>query len=343
MTSDGLDDSKLDSVAEKTLDAIEESLTRDVPSLLETMNNASADVNSLENDAAVAQQQYKQLLGEWTSFVEDMRAKYGQVFDSVRPYFDTVHRTRIASKRAQDIARTFSAVSSECQQAKADLRKIESELAFGAHNVVLDLDQQEALSRATVHALESQQKRDKCENEYSGVLREYEDTKVELERCRTAIGQAQIRRMVPCFQELQNRQRNLADRQKKINALQERIRVAKNAYHQSLRSLDNISTAVHNARKAHAAAAKCEEEKVAETQALCRNDSPPELCPEQDHPAADTGFSPRLVCVGEAFAFGDKVPPKGCTDKNRQEATPEVTQSVHAMGDSKEVGDSPFA
>jgi len=329
-----------------SLEAIEESLTKDVPSLLETMNNSSAEVNSLENDAASAQQQYKQLLLDWTTFVEDMRAKHGQVFDSVRPYFDAVHRSRVASKRAQGIARTFTAVSSQCQQAKVELRKIEGELAFGAHNVVLDLEQQEVLSRATVRALESQQQRDKCESEYSRVLREYEDTKAELERCRAVVGQAQIRRMMPCFQELQNRQYNLADRQKRINVLQERIRVAKNSYHQSLRGLDRISTAVHEARKAHAAlATKSVDEKLQET-LVPRCKSSPELCPEIDHPSEELGTLKNLVCAGESFAFGDPSSVReNVADKCRQEATtpPEVTQSFDSLCHTSEVSDSPFA
>eukprot|EP00427_Karlodinium_veneficum_P006046 CAMPEP_0169179418 /NCGR_PEP_ID=MMETSP1015-20121227/67624_1 /TAXON_ID=342587 /ORGANISM="Karlodinium micrum, Strain CCMP2283" /LENGTH=218 /DNA_ID=CAMNT_0009254453 /DNA_START=9 /DNA_END=663 /DNA_ORIENTATION=- len=171
---------------------------------------------------------------------------------------------------------------------------------------------------------------DRVESEYSRVLREYEDTKAELERCRAVVGQAQIRRMMPCFQELQNRQYNLADRQKRINVLQERIRVAKNSYHQSLRGLDRISTAVHEARKAHAAlATKSVDEKLQET-LVPRCKSSPELCPEIDHPSEELGTLKNLVCAGESFAFGDPSSVReNVADKCRQEATtpPEVTQS----------------
>jgi chromosome segregation ATPase len=300
------------------------------------MNNASADVNSLENEAAVAQQQYQQNLLEWTNFTEDMRAKHGRSFDVVRPYFDAVHRARNASQRAQGLVRMFSAASSQCKQAKIELRKIEGELDYGAHNVSLDCEQQELLSRATVHALTSQQERDKCEREYSQVLKEYDGAKADLEKRRATIGEAQIRRMVPCFQQLQHRQNLLAERQKRVSALQERIRIAKNAYHQSMRSLDRISTAVHNARKEHRELANT----TLDVEACCEDLSPchslQESCPEQDHPIAESA---------ETFAFGDALKSLALSANLRSPsaATPEVTRSHLPLCTGEVVDDGPFA
>lgn len=315
-------------VCDDNLEHVEASLTRDVPSLLEAMNSSSAEVNSLESEAASAQQQYQRLLLEWTSLTEDMRLKHGQSFDSVRPYFDAVHRARTASQRAQGIVRTFSAASSQCTQAKLDLRKIENELAYGAHNVSLDSEQQEGLSRATVRALKSQQERDKCEAEYAKVLKEYQDAKTDLEKCRATVGEAQIRRMMPCFQQLQNRQHHLAEKQKRVSVLQERIRVAKNAYHQSMRGLDRISTAVHNARKEHAKEAK----KHTEDEGLNGDTHQPqaleECCPEKDHPEAESAVD---------FAFGDSSKEVG--PSVHVEATPEVTASTNASA----IDESPFS
>merc|ERR1712072_1458442 len=148
------------------------------------MNNSSSEINWLEGEAASAQHQYQQSLSDLTSLSESMRTRHGQTFDAVRPYFDAVHRMRIASQRSQNITRAFSIAASQCSQATAELRKIEEGLAYGAHSVSLDSAQQEGLSRATVHALKSQQERDKCERDYAGVLREYEEAKVAVEACR---------------------------------------------------------------------------------------------------------------------------------------------------------------
>jgi hypothetical protein len=300
-----------ETVADDSLEAIEASLTGNVPSLLEAMNAASTEVNQLETDAAIAQQQYQQFLLEWTGLAEDMRAKHGQSFDLARPYFEAAHKVRVASQRAQGIVRTFSAASSQCNQAKLDLRKIEEQLGYGAHNLSLDWEQQEGLSRATVHALKSQQERDRCEGEYAKALQEYEEAKAVAARCKAEGGDALIRRMVPCFRQLQTTQQHLAERQRRVNALQERIRVAKNIYHQSMKGLEDISTAVHNARKEHAAQTKTSAAKKALNKILDCSDS----CPEQDHPVAESA---------EAFAFGDslKSPENGQT--NRFHTVPEV-------------------
>lgn len=303
-----------------SLDAIEAELTRDVPALLETMNKSSDEVNRLETEAGAAERQYQQSLADWTSLLEGMRTSHGHTFDAVRPYFDAVHRARSASQRAQTIVKAFASATSQCKQANAELRKIEECLAYGAHSVSLDWEQQEGLSRATVHALKSQQDRDKCEHEYTSTLKEYEEAKKAAEICRSKVGKSQIQRMVPCFRQLQQSQLHLDERRKHLAVMQERIRIAKYTYNQSMRGLERISTAVHNARKEHAAKEKTKQE---------LGESVVECCPEQDHPVAENA---ETVFGDDCLKTADNAL-LAASSKTGQEATCRKLQ----------VDDSPFA
>lgn len=274
------------------LEAIEVELTKDVPSILETMNSSSTELNTLESEAATAEQKYQQSLADWTSLSERMRSKYGRTFDAVRPFFDAAHRARSASQRAQVIVRSFSASASQCSQANAELRKIEQGLSFGAHSVSLDWEQQENLSKATVRALKCQQERDRYERDYAKVLQEYEEAKAAAEKCRIDVGKVQIERMKPCFKQLKQSQLQVDERRKHMSALQERIRVAKNTYNQSMRSLDRISTAVHHARKEHS-------EKEAARKESAASEDCARSCPEQEHPVAETGEDSETGYLGD--------------------------------------------
>mmetsp|Transcript_45947 Transcript_45947/g.81425 ORF Transcript_45947/g.81425 Transcript_45947/m.81425 type:complete len:349 (+) Transcript_45947:92-1138(+) len=318
---------------EMDLEAIEAQLTSEVPNLLETMNAASMDVNDMERQVTAAQEQYQHFLLEWSSISEEIKAKHGQAFETARPYFDARRKTRIASQRAQAITQKFSTASAEQKQAKLELRGIEERLAFGAHNVTLDDNQQEALSRATVRALKSQQDRDMWEREYAKVLEEYQTVKDLAAKIRREVGDALILRMAPVARRVQQSQFKLVASKKSIEDLQERLRVAKHAYGSSMNELDRISTAVHVARRDHAKVQKSGIK--ADHRSLSKVS--PEVSPEEDHPLAESA---------EVFAFGEipgvhdtplaKVTSRPGEKTARQQGVPEVTGA-------EVIADSPFA
>jgi len=142
-------------------------------------------------------------------------------------------------------------MGSQHMQSKRDLRAIDEELAYGAHRVELDGSQQDGLSRATVRVLKCQQERDRRETDYAVVLHQYQEAQEETDVLRSQIGNATIKRTMPCFKELQNYHHTLAAEQRMIHCLTERAKTAKASYHSTLRELDRISNAVHTARQLH--------------------------------------------------------------------------------------------
>lgn len=262
---------------DQVLLALEQEMTREVPDLLETMNRASGDVNVFEVQLSDAQERYRRLLDQWSRNYEQLRAHYGSSIDKARPYFDALQSLNAAKREVQGAAREFSAAASQHTQAKGELRAIEEQLAYGAHKVALDRDQQDGLSRATVRVLRCQQERDQREQDYARVLREYQVAEEAAEAWRAQIGESAIRRALPCFKQLQQHQLTLAAEQTRINALSEKAKSAKTAYNHSMRELDRISVAVHVARKSHAeSVAASHAESVAAGLSNCVGDAPPE-------------------------------------------------------------------
>jgi len=232
------------------LAAVEAELTREVPQLLETMNRTSEEVNLFERKASEAQERYRRLLEQWSRVYEELRSHYGSSIDRVKPYFEAAATFRCASERVHVVMKEFCAAASQYSQAKADLRNIETRLAYGAHKVRLDRDQQDGLSRATVRVLKCRQDRDRREQDYAESLREYEEAKQACESWRSQLGDALIKRYEPVFRQLQQHQSTLTTERQRIAGFTERAAAAKGIYNKSLAELDRINVAVHEARAA---------------------------------------------------------------------------------------------
>jgi len=229
----------------------EDELTREVPALLDTMNRSSSEVNELESQASAAQERYKKLSEQWSQQFVELRLQHGSAIERVNPYFDAVQVLHDASQRVQSAVREFSAASSQHTLSKRDLRAIEEQLAYGAHRFQLDGSAQDGLSRATVRVLKCQQERDRRETDYARTLHEHQEAQEQTEVLRSQIGDATIKRTMPCFKQLQSYHDTLAAEQRMIHDLTERAKTAKALYNSTLRELERINNAVHTARQLH--------------------------------------------------------------------------------------------
>eukprot|EP00931_Biecheleriopsis_adriatica_P002821 TRINITY_DN10395_c0_g1_i1.p1 TRINITY_DN10395_c0_g1~~TRINITY_DN10395_c0_g1_i1.p1 ORF type:complete len:322 (-),score=88.15 TRINITY_DN10395_c0_g1_i1:34-999(-) len=303
---------------EDALAAREAELTKEVPNLLEAMNRTSEEVNVFERRTSEAQERHRKLLEQWSRLYEDLRSQYGSAIDRVKPYFDASQAFQAASDRVQAVVREFSAAASQHSQAKVELKAIETQLAYGAHKVQLDKDQQDGLSRATVRVLKCRQERDRREEEYAESLREYEEAKEALEGWKISLGESMIKRYQVCFRHLQQHQSTLKAEQQRISTFSERALAAKSVYNNSLAELDRINVAVHNARRFHA-----------EKKASCAlpedvPEAPPEVtggCESEDQGAAEATTSNAANAVF-GYPDGDDMPVA---------KVPAVLSSVHAQ------------
>jgi len=312
---------------EARLVAREAELTRQVPELLEAMNNSAAESNELERRVCEAQERHRTLLEQWTRLYEDLRSEHGAAVDRVKPYFDTAQVLNAASRRVQCAVREFSGAASQYSQAKESLRTIDERLAYGAHRVTLDSDTQDGLSRATVAVLRCQQERDRCEQEYARALREYQEAQELLESWRTQIGDSTIKRVLPCFRQLQQHQQMMASEQTRINTLEKRAKAAKNMYKNSMRELDRINVAVHTARRESVG-----DEASLAVERLVFGDEPGPL-------QARASLSAPAGMLKESPETPPEVTPEVCTPNSR---TQEKASGKVVTASAEEL-DSPFA
>merc|ERR1719245_488098 len=103
------------------LEECEKDLTKDVPSLLESMNILSSEVNAHERRADDGQERHRLLLEQWLRFYEDARAQHGCAIDRAKPYFDVVQARNAASQRVEGVVRKFSTAASQYERAKIEL------------------------------------------------------------------------------------------------------------------------------------------------------------------------------------------------------------------------------
>lgn len=207
----------------------EEELTRQVPILLDAMNRASTEANSLEFRVGEAQQRYKERLAEWSQLYDDLRESRGREFARIKPYFYASLELKATSHHMQLVAREFSEASLEYTRALA----------------VSDCDE----------AARLKEDRDKLEEQYVHSLGEYQSAQKALEAMRVHLGDAAISRASPCFEMLQDHQMRLAIECNRINTLGERARAARCVYKASMDKLEGISEAVHEVRRTQSCSA----------------------------------------------------------------------------------------
>jgi hypothetical protein len=228
----------------KDLEDHEAELTRDVPVILETMNRASEKVNMLERHISEVQAQHKLILGERARLYESMN-------DRVRPYFDALSLLQVKTHRANSMAHEYASAASEYSDAKHDLRAIEELLAYGAHQVMLDKEQQDKLSRATVRVLHCQQERDRLERDCATALHERKEAQVIVDAARSHAGESMIKKYDPCFRGVQQCDTKLFQAKNQLKLLSESATAAKASYNSSISELDSINVAVHTVRRDH--------------------------------------------------------------------------------------------
>lgn len=264
----------------------EQDLTREVPSLLELMNHASSEVNSLESQLCHARERHSRFLVEWSRLHEDMLAQHGRSICRAKPYFDAAQVLHVAMQHVQDAVREFSASAARHTRSKRELQVVEEQLLHGNRGTMLNVASQEKLAHATLEVQRCQTEHDKCEQECARALHDCKKARDSLMAWRSRLGPLAIQRVQPCFQQLHQHQLRLATEQARISLFTERVRSAKAKYHGSLNELDRISTAVHAVRKPRASVALDARPAGASTQAS-RPEETPETVPEVKHEPRD--------------------------------------------------------
>lgn len=204
----------------------DEELIRQVPLLLERMNDAAADLNRLELELSGAEVKHKNALVTWSRLYDDLRSRHGSVsgaMDHAKPYFDTLKK---------------------CQAATSIAR--EAKLRWKLQRQHLKAAEQEAPEVETLNLLRKDVQT--CAEEFEVASKALKSARAELQAQREKVGTATIESARPCFSSLKKLQLDLVAAQEDVARLTTGIRQAKTDYKESLRELNRISDEVHASR-----------------------------------------------------------------------------------------------
>eukprot|EP00913_Durusdinium_trenchii_P009032 g8495.t1 len=213
----------------------EDELIREVPFLLERMNDAATELNRLEGELTRAEGSYKIALDTWRALYDELRWRHGRAsgaVDHAKPYFDTLRRCQAATRHAKESQRRW-------RELRQRLKALEQTEGLAARATPRTASVLSALQREVRSSEEEFQMASKA----LGVIRE------ELLAQREKVGTATIEEARPCFSSLKTIQLDLVTAQEDVARLTQGIRSAKADYKDSLSKLNRISDEVHACRK----------------------------------------------------------------------------------------------
>lgn len=236
-------------VLETELARQEQDLTSSVPELLEAMNASSQRLNDCESRLAEEEKNYYKLAEACDIVIEELHRKYGHAaVERARPYFEVVEEVQRASDAVQGFVRQYGDVMASCEQSRDWLKHIEENLQYGAHDVRLDPQQQEQLSKATLSVMITQQERDHLEINYATVLGDFQNSQKIQEERRKELGKKFIEKLRPCFNQIKRYDQQVEAQRRLLETLVRETEMAKNEYNDALRSLEGVNNSVHALR-----------------------------------------------------------------------------------------------
>uniref|UniRef100_A0A7S1ASG6 Uncharacterized protein n=1 Tax=Noctiluca scintillans TaxID=2966 RepID=A0A7S1ASG6_NOCSC len=227
----------------------ESELVENVSELLDIMNRAGEEVNSLE--AQIATKETALLLSTCCleRLQETLRERTGGAFDVALPFFAAEDQLRVARLRREELEDELGAVLEDLSVAQGELRVAETAVGFGAHDVSLDAATSSALLMASERACAQKRRRESCERAVADCSRELQEALCRVPLAEQGAGSAAIKRAKPFVPQWRAAQVDVDGDRAALDELV-RLSVAAKSHHRAaMRALEEISTSVHELRR----------------------------------------------------------------------------------------------
>ncbi|XP_043460956.1 SH3 domain-binding protein 5 homolog [Leptopilina heterotoma] len=216
---------------------------------LESLNNATDNINKLEIELDDANTAYKQLLSDTGRRSDEIKCKLGNsCIEKSRCYFQALKVVEEARKQCQKQAKLFSGANEIHAAAKETVALAESRFMSHQHEWNFDEAWQDMLSHATIKVMDAENQKAACAREHHRrkMLFEEAERKVQEleEKYRRSINKAR-----PFFEMTAECDKMLVTQKQRVEELQKKVKEAKNAYAASLRTLEEISNQIHERRR----------------------------------------------------------------------------------------------
>ncbi|XP_077554634.1 SH3 domain-binding protein 5 homolog isoform X1 [Haemaphysalis longicornis] len=231
-------------------DAGEETLDPRVQIQLEKLNTCTDEINRLEVELDDANSAFRATLSESSHKLRILAKKLGKSIEAARPYYEAKEYAHKAQLECQRAAVQYQRASEVHQAAKETISLAEQRFLSNQTQWEFDNAWQEMLNHATMKVMEAEAMRLESEREHrkrAASFTEAEHKVHSLERrLKKDIAKSRL-----YFEKKAAFQQKLQEIKGQVEVLRKAVIQSKQAYTDALHSLEQISTEIHERRKAH--------------------------------------------------------------------------------------------
>lgn len=214
---------------------------------LDRLNLCSAEINRLENEIDEARTKYRQTFHEASNQMSMVAQKIRKSIAKAREYFELKEEAKKVQGESLKAARQYQSAIGIYRAAKETVALAEHRLVEGGE-VQLSSAWQEMLNHATTRVMEAEYEKRRSEEQHLKMTKRCAQLELKLQflgRSRKrSIGNAR-----PYFELKNQLDLKLHQQKQNVTDLQTAIKQAKSKYAKSLRKLEDISSAIHEARR----------------------------------------------------------------------------------------------
>lgn len=225
----------------------EEELDPRIKTQLDHLNFSSAEINRLENEIDEARVKYRLTFTEASNKMTQVARKRKKSIQRAREYFGLKEQAKIAQGESLKAARQYQSAIGVYRAAKETVALAEERL-IQKGEIQLSSAWQEMLNHGTIRVMEAEKEKRRSEAQHMKTTTQCAEIDLRLKllekKYKGSIAEAR-----PYFELKQQLDIKLQQQKQNVTDLQSAIKETKVKYSQSLKTLEEISMSIHEARR----------------------------------------------------------------------------------------------
>ncbi|XP_060552165.1 SH3 domain-binding protein 5-like isoform X2 [Ruditapes philippinarum] len=223
----------------------DEALDPRIQDELERLNKASEEINRLELELDDARASFRQALTDSTYKLDALAKKLGSCVDKARPYYEARLKSKEVHVETQKAAYMFERACSMHEAAKEMVQLAEQ--GYMQREDSGDPAWQEMLNHATMKVNDAEMERLESEKVHLKTTQKFKEAEEQVLKLQKDLKRS-INKSKPYFEMKAKFNQMMEDRKSNVMMLEESVAGTKKTYSDALRSLEEISEAIHQKR-----------------------------------------------------------------------------------------------
>lgn len=216
---------------------------------LERLNTSTDEINRLESQLEEANNVFRTTLSESTARLKALSKKLGSCIEKARPYYEAEEEARISQMDCQRAAVQYQRANALHTAAKETIALAEERfIRCKDEHWQFDSAWQEMLNHATIKVMEAEAQKAASEREHMKRASAYGQMQLRVQQLQRGL-KSSINKSGIYFDQKDRVQAKLNSQKVNVQELQRSITANKTTYSQTLRSLEQISEEIHEARR----------------------------------------------------------------------------------------------